>query len=322
MGTQPFSVRIGMCLLALVSLSAARPDRAAAQAPAYLTQWGTEGSGSGQFHDPWHIAADHEGNVYVGDYNTRIQKFSSTGAFLTQWGSFGGGDGQFGSLPAPATDAAGNVYVCDYAIQRIQKFTANGTFLSGWAVPSPNPFTPNIPRALTVDAAGAVYVAYSNFDTGIPGIWKFSGTGVLLTTWSFPRFSAEPGGLATDAAGTVYATRGGYIQKFTGDGAFLTQWGSATDDIHGIAIDVDGNVVVSDVGHDRMLMYTTGGTLLAQWGSFGSGDGQFNDPRGVAVDAHGNVYVVDSVNQRVQKFGPLPTPAKSLTWGRLKRMYR
>ena len=74
--------------------------------------------------------------------------------------------------------------------------------------------------------------------------------------------------------------------------------------------------------HQKGQKFTTEGTLLAQWGSFGSGDGQFNDPRGVAVDAAGNIYVVDSVNQRVQKFGYLPTPAKRTTWGGLKQIYR
>ena len=42
----------------------------------FLTKWGTEGSGDGQFRDPWGVAVDSAGNVYVADtYNHRIQKF-------------------------------------------------------------------------------------------------------------------------------------------------------------------------------------------------------------------------------------------------------
>jgi DNA-binding beta-propeller fold protein YncE len=38
------------------------------------------------------------------------------------------------------------------------------------------------------------------------------------------------------------------------------------------------------------------------WGSFGTGDGQFDQPRGIAVDSDGNVYVADRGNHRIQKF--------------------
>jgi len=43
----------------------------------FLTKWGTEGSGDGQFKRPVGIAVDVSGNVYVVDSrNHRIQKFS------------------------------------------------------------------------------------------------------------------------------------------------------------------------------------------------------------------------------------------------------
>src|SRR5438552_3020378 len=53
----------------------------------FLTAWGSEGSGNGQFGGPvgpFGVAADGSGNVYVADtYNTRIQKFDANGTFLT-----------------------------------------------------------------------------------------------------------------------------------------------------------------------------------------------------------------------------------------------
>ena len=64
------------------------------------------------------------------------------------------------------------------------------------------------------------------------------------------------------------------------------------------------------------------GTYLTQWGGPGSGNGQFQAPRAAAVDASGNVYVSDSNNNRIQKFGALPTPTKPASWTRLKRLYR
>ncbi len=39
-----------------------------------------------------------------------------------------------------------------------------------------------------------------------------------------------------------------------------------------------------------------------KWGSYGTGDGQFKDPRGICRAANGNIYVADCVNDRIQYF--------------------
>ena len=62
---------------------------------AFITKWGSEGDGDGEFDNPQSIAIDGQGNVYVADANNnRIQKFTSSGAFITKWGSEGSGDGE------------------------------------------------------------------------------------------------------------------------------------------------------------------------------------------------------------------------------------
>jgi len=51
----------------------------------FLTQWGSNGTGNGQFGFPSGIAVDAAGNVYIADkLNCRIQKFDSNGNYLTQ----------------------------------------------------------------------------------------------------------------------------------------------------------------------------------------------------------------------------------------------
>ena len=50
----------------------------------FVTQWGSTGSGDGQFNiGPFVVAVDGSGNVYVAD--GRIQKFASDGTFLDAW---------------------------------------------------------------------------------------------------------------------------------------------------------------------------------------------------------------------------------------------
>jgi 6-bladed beta-propeller len=51
----------------------------------WVKQWGTFGSGQGEFNTPHSIASDDKGNIYVADRgNRRIQVFDSDGAFLRE----------------------------------------------------------------------------------------------------------------------------------------------------------------------------------------------------------------------------------------------
>jgi len=55
----------------------------------YLTQWGTLGTGNGEFNNPVAMAVNASGNAYVADYwNCRIQVFGSlpVPATSTSWG--------------------------------------------------------------------------------------------------------------------------------------------------------------------------------------------------------------------------------------------
>src|SRR5207253_2347298 len=64
--------------------------------PQLLGTWGTKGQEPGQFWNPWGIAIDRDGFLYVTDAgNHRIQKLDRDGDFETQWGGFGGSRGQF-----------------------------------------------------------------------------------------------------------------------------------------------------------------------------------------------------------------------------------
>lgn len=86
-------------------------------------EWGTTGSGDGQFNLPMGIVVDSEGYVYVTEpYANRVQKFTSNGTFVTKWGTEGSGDGQFNHPEGIAVDSAGTVYVVDSYNHRVQMF--------------------------------------------------------------------------------------------------------------------------------------------------------------------------------------------------------
>ncbi len=139
----------------------------------FITEWGSRGSGDGQFTTPSGIAVDSKGYVYVSDSaefsGDRIQKFSSTGTFVTKWGSSGTGDGQFSSPRGITIDSAGDVLVADWGNNRIQKFSSTGTFITEWGSEGSGDGQFANPSGITADSSGNIYVA----DSGNNRIQKF-----------------------------------------------------------------------------------------------------------------------------------------------------
>ncbi|WP_236860144.1 6-bladed beta-propeller [Candidatus Formimonas warabiya] len=284
----------------------------------YAAQWGTSGSGNGQFNTPNMVAVDRDGNIYVADDgNARVQKFDANGNWLLQFGSRGSNDGQFQNVNGVAVDGAGNVYVTDWSLNRVQKFDSNGTFLTKWGGSGTGNGQFNRPYGVAVDGAGNVYVA----DSQNRRIQKFNSSGTYSTQWGTlgggdGQFN-QPVGVAVDGAGNVYVTdcNNHFVQKFNSSGGFLARWGVISggsgdgqfNKPQGIAVDQNGHFYVADMNNQRIQEFDGNGTFICKWGGAGSSDGQFNEPYGVAVDSEGNVYVSDRPNKRIEKFSPVHT---------------
>jgi tripartite motif-containing protein 71 len=326
-------------LIAFASLTGVLPCVAWAQPPTYITQWGSQGSGDGQFLYPVGIAVDASGNVYVADSNNnRIEKFTSSGAFITKWGVRGAGNGQFYIPTGVAVGDSGNVYVADSYNMRIQKFTSSGTYLSQWGKVGNSGSSGDgefsLATGVATDKNGNVYVA----DRYNYRIQVFTGSGAFIRKWGSygdgnGQFN-DPFGVAVDANGNVYVADQEYnhrIQVFTNSGTYLTQWGTPgtgngqfneANSPTGVAVDGAGRVYVADFANNRIQVFSGAGAYLTQWGTLGTGSGEFQNPYSVAVDGGGNVYVTDGYNHRIQVFGELPTPAATATWGQVKATYR
>ena len=87
------------------------------------------GSGLGEFNEPYSIAIDSNGNLYVADLgNHRIQKLNASTGVWSEWGKSGGrpggGLGEFNSPLGVAVDEVGNLYVAEFANHRIQKWSS------------------------------------------------------------------------------------------------------------------------------------------------------------------------------------------------------
>jgi predicted membrane-bound mannosyltransferase/DNA-binding beta-propeller fold protein YncE len=226
---------------------------------------------SNTFNQPWGIAVDRSGSVYVADtWNHRIQKFDANGRFVTMWGTNGDTHGVAQGSPllfygprAIAVDAQGDLLITDTGNKRVLKFAANGE-----------------PRAQH-GGVGA--------DDG-----KF----------------LEQVGIAIDRQGNIFVadTWNRRIQKFDSNFSYMTQWAVPAWDSQSVlnkpylAVDAEGNVFATDPDGSRVLKFSNDGKLLAVFGGRGTDLSSFNLPTGLAFDGQGNLYVADSGNHRVLVF--------------------
>jgi len=177
-----------------------------------ITQWGTAGTGNGQFNAPAGMAV-HGATIYVSDTgNDRVQAFDLTGNYLFQFGSSGMGDGQFSYSTDLDTDSAGNVYTIDCS--KVQKFSPTGSFLAKWTDSAALPF--GCLLGIHLDASDNIWITDYSDDQ----VLKFTQAGVLLArfgeTGTCPGCFDWPDGIVTDSSGYLYIVdhNNDRIQKF------------------------------------------------------------------------------------------------------------
>jgi streptogramin lyase len=114
-------------------------------------EFGSPGSGPGQFNFAWDLAFDASNRMWVADSgNDRIQVFDDSGNYLFQFGVTGSGNGQF-NLPIDlAIDPNGNVWVTDQGNNRVQEFDNSGNYLFQFGSTGSNPGQFTAPVGITI----------------------------------------------------------------------------------------------------------------------------------------------------------------------------
>ena len=262
-----------------------------------------EGSGATQLFEPFGVALDAAGNLYVADSgNHRVQKFASgcvntetskcAGVTVAGGNGYGLGATQLNEPYGVAVDSAGNVFVADTFNHRVQRFVSGcentaTVKCTGVTVAGGNGYGSaanqlNTPFGVAFDANGNLYVAdsYNN------RVQKFASGCVNTNTSTCAGVTVAGGNLAGSAANQLERPFGVALRT-AADGSVI--------------------VYVADTFNNRVQRWAPGataGVTVAGDNGYGSAANQLFKPRGLAVDSNLNLYVVDTGNHRVQKWSP------------------
>ena len=271
----------------------------------YFGDFGSYGSGDGQFIWPTALAFDSEDNLYLADeYNHRITVFDKTGKYLSKWGVRGGADGQLNGPSGLAFDADDDLYVVDHLNHRVQKFTKEGGLIAGWGGEGSGQGQFNLPWGVTVDSEGSVYVADWRNDR----VQKFSADGAFQASFGRPgtgdgQFS-RPASVAVDTDGRIYVADwgnervqvlgpdGSFIQKLRGE-ATLSKW---AEEFYGANIDEKEARERSNLMPELAPEVNTPHEQSARTESY------FWGPISVKLDRQARLYVTEGNRHRIQVY--------------------
>jgi sugar lactone lactonase YvrE len=267
--------------------------------------------GSG-FLQPWGVAVDGSGNVFVADTNNhRVEELVAVN----------------GSIPASPTtnvigvaggnptrvrvDSAGNAYVTDsinnsvYEILKAGGYATNVTIGGGFSGPS----------GIAVDGSGNVFVAdYGN------NALKEIPPGCVLATCVTTLGSGFDGpfSVAVDSSENLYVadTNNHAVKQILSAGGYTTinTLYTGITFAGGLAVDGEGDVFVSDTINNAVLeILKTGGYTTVN-----TVPGTFNLPYGLAVTGSGNLLVANTGDNQITLqdfFDPPSLSFSSTTYG-------
>ncbi|GEM_PF-788267 len=255
--------------------------------------------------DPFDIAVDSAGNVYVADYfNNRVRKVSATdGTISTIAGTGVPGDGDNiaatqAALYGPrgiSVDASGFVYFLDEVNNRIKRIDQANNKIS--TVAGTGDFGYGEPQ---LDGDGGLATkAFLTF----PYSTAIDSNGNLLITCVVEVWRV------TLADGKIHFIAGSDSQGFGGDGGAPTS-AKFLVPLY-IAGAPNGDILLADVGNQRIrrihngIIDTLAGTSILD--NISATTAFLNDPDGLALDSKGNLVIADTGDSRIRYVAPSGT---------------
>jgi sugar lactone lactonase YvrE len=281
------------------------------------------GTGVLTLSEPYQVALDGAGNMYVSDYSgSNVTKIPAAGAATVV--SLGTPeDIPVDNITGVAVDGAGNLFIGDHENSRILVVTPGGV-VSVLSISGLSPVL-GYPTALAFDASGSLYIAdflngrivevSSLFVTGSTS----TGIGTAIPTGSYSFTESTLTGMTIDSRGTVYAAartqNNSSIIKVTASGgvsalAIPNNITPAINNPQGVTADGMGNIYIVDsvvtqipntdttTTNSRIVKITTAG-VASVLSLSGQASSLASSVFGVTVDPFGNLYIPDWSNGRI-----------------------
>jgi DNA-binding beta-propeller fold protein YncE len=272
------------------------------------------------FVNPWGVAVDGNGNLYVADNGNLSNLPSGVYKETLSGGSYyksaiGSG---FHTANGVAMDGAGNVYVADQGTLGagaayegpggvyLETLQGDGSYVqtaigSGWVLPS----------YVAVDGSGNVYVTDDQGWDGQGIVSKLTPVNSGYSQATIGKGYNEPFGVAVDGSGNVYFAdyaNGALYELALSNGSYKQNTvASGFNEPYGVAVDGVGNVYVT-VNAQNYWGYTTGPSYVIKEALQSNGTytqstvftGSDFLPD-VAVDGSGNLYLADATSNVAYK---------------------
>lgn len=217
-------------------------------------QFGSQGSGAGQFDDARYLAVDANGNIYTAEYQDgRLQKFDPMGQFQ-QLINVQPDDDDYITISDLAMDYNGRLLVArrgDILIynstDRELVGTIAGQFPDTWY------------GAVAVDPANMIYALHTS--AGELDLIKLDPNGQVQ--WRKAQITE------------------GLVSK------------TEISSVRRLAVDGLGNIYLLDDSQHQVYRFDAEGNFVDRFGSDGDGPGLLDSPEDLIVDGQGRIYILD-----------------------------
>lgn len=221
----------------------------------YITQWGSAGTGNGQFgNSQLLLGVDSSDNIYVVDSGlNRVQKFDSSGVYQSQFGTTGAGNGQFNTPIGIAFDSVGSIYVGDSGNHRVQKFNSSGVYQSQFGTFGTGNGQFQGASSIFIDSSDNIFVL------DLDHVQKFDSSGNYQSQFSVAS-PDTPFGFTGDSLGNFYLTEfftNGGIFEYNSAGTYQGNFGGVDFDTSlQISVDTSDNIFVAANNNTLILKYS------------------------------------------------------------------
>jgi alpha-tubulin suppressor-like RCC1 family protein len=254
-----------------------------------ISMWGVDGgrtaqagTGPGEFSNPYGIAIDASGNVFVSEYgNHRVQKLSADGTPIASWGSYGSGVDQFAYPHGLSIDTSGTIFVADTHNNRLQVLSASGAFIASYdLVGRPEGVLVLNPSSLIVSNSCAMRIEIPSRtstwratlmdDLRLVDCSGFArdtdGSLLLAASWLRDGLPQSEGSTLL----RIDVTSGATTLPFgPGASTCVLELGYMSES-HcvpiAMAVEPSGTILVTDVGRNKVVRLSRDGRVLAEWG--------------------------------------------------------